>query len=52
MVLMTFVLPISTTPLTYCNICSMEFMCVNISNAQTYNLFYFFSFIYMYFNGC
>jgi hypothetical protein len=41
MVLMTCVFPISTSPITYCNICSMEVICVNISNAQTYNLFFF-----------
>jgi hypothetical protein len=30
---MIYVFPILTTPPTYCNICLLEFICVNVSNA-------------------
>jgi hypothetical protein len=39
MVLMIFVFHVPTTPPTYCNICLMQLICVNDSNAKIYNLF-------------
>jgi hypothetical protein len=36
---MIFVFHVPTTPPTYCNICLMQLICVNDSNAKIYNLF-------------